>query len=160
MQDIYDCTTQYILENQNTLYRLAYSYVQEQQAALDVVQNAICSALESCWGIRNPEAIRTWMYRILVNEALQYLRKEKKVVTLSEEHTEHLIYHEPAFSQDAAAYQAVLSLPEQMKTIILLRYYEDLSLKQIAEVTDTNLSTVKTRLYTALQRLKTTLKEE
>lgn len=159
MQDIYDCTTQYILENQNTLYRLAYSYVQEQQAALDVVQNAICSALESCWGIRNPEAIRTWMYRIVVNEALQYLRKQKKVVALAEEHTEKLVYHEPAFTQDEAAYQAVLALPEHLKTIILLRYYEDLTLKQIAEITDTNLSTVKTRLYTALERLKTALKE-
>lgn len=159
MQDIYDCTTQYILENQEKLYRLAYSYVQEQHAALDVVQNAICSALESCWGIKNPSAIRTWMYRIVVNEALQYLRKQKKVVTLSEEHTEKLVYHEPAFSQDEAAYQAVLALPEQLKTIILLRYYEDLTLKQIAEITDTNLSTVKTRLYTALERLKKTLKE-
>ena len=159
MQDIYDCTTQYILENQEKLYRLAYSYVQEQQAALDVVQNAICSALESCWGIKNPAAIRTWMYRIVVNEALQYLRKQKKVVALSEEHTEKLVYHEPAFSQDEAAYQAVLTLPEQLKTIILLRYYEDLTLKQIAEITETNLSTVKTRLYTALERLKKTLKE-
>lgn len=159
MQDIYDCTTEYILENQERLYRLAYSYVKEQQAALDVVQNAICSALESCWSIKNPAAIRTWIYRIVVNEALQYLRKQKKVVTLSEEHTEKLVYYEPAFSQDEAAYHAVLALPEHLKTIILLRYYEDLTLKQIAEITETNLSTVKTRLYTALERLKKTLKE-
>ena len=66
MQDIYDCTVQYIIENQNKFYRLAYSYVKEEQAALDVIQNAICRALESCFGLKNPLALRTWFYRILV----------------------------------------------------------------------------------------------
>ena len=47
-----------------------------------------------------------------------------------------------------------------MKTVIILHYYEDLTLKQIAEITDTPLSTVKTRLYSALKKLKLILKEE
>ena len=53
-----------------------------------------------------------------------------------------------------------MQLPEPMKTVIILHYYEDLTLKQIAEITDTPLSTVKTRLYSALRKLKQTLKEE
>ncbi|MGN0136493.1 sigma-70 family RNA polymerase sigma factor [Anaerotignum sp.] len=160
MQDIYDCTVQYIIENQNKFYRLAYSYVQEEQAALDVVQNAICRALESCFGLKNPLALKTWFYRILVNESLQYLRKQKKETTLTEEHTATLTYREPAFDQDTAAYEAVMQLPEPIKTVVLLHYYEDLTLKQIAEITDTPLSTVKTRLYSALKKLRLTLKEE
>lgn len=160
MQDIYDCTVQYIIENQNKFYRLAYSYVQEEQSALDVVQNAICRALENCFGLKNPLALKTWFYRILVNEALQYLRKQKKETMLTEEHTATLTYSEPAFEEDRQAYDAVMQLPEQMKTIVLLHYYEDLTLKQIAEITDTPLSTVKTRLYSALKKLKLTLKEE
>lgn len=160
MQDIYDCTVQYIIDNQNKFYRLAYSYVQEEQGALDVVQNAICRALENCFGLKNPMALKTWFYRILVNEALQYLRKQKKETMLTEEHTATLTYSEPAFEEDRQAYDAVMQLPEQMKTIVLLHYYEDLTLKQIAEITDTPLSTVKTRLYSALKKLKLTLKEE
>ena len=160
MQDIYDCTVQYIIENQNKFYRLAYSYVQEEQSALDVVQNAICRALENCFGLKNPLALKTWFYRIIVNEALQYLRKQKKETMLTEEHTATLTYSEPAFEEDRQAYDAVMQLPEQMKTIVLLHYYEDLTLKQIAEITDTPLSTVKTRLYSALKKLKLTLKEE
>lgn len=160
MQDIYDCTVQYIIENQNKFYRLAYSYVQEEQAALDVVQNAICRALEGCFGLKNPLALRTWFYRILVNESLQYLRKQKKETTLTEEHTANLTYSEPAFEEDKQAYEAVMGLPEPMKTVVLLHFYEDLTLKQIAEITDTPLSTVKTRLYSALKKLRTILKEE
>lgn len=160
MQDIYDCTVQYIIENQNKFYRLAYSYVQEEQAALDVVQSAICRALEGCFGLKNPLALKTWFYRILVNESLQYLRKRKKETTLTEEHTAVLTYCEPAFEEDKQTYEAVMQLPEAMKNVVLLHYYEDLTLKQIAEITDTPLSTVKTRLYSALKKLKSTLKEE
>ena len=46
------------------------------------------------------------------------------------------------------------------RTVIILHYYEDLTLKQIAEITDTPLSTVKTPLYSALKKLKLILKEE
>ena len=45
-------------------------------------------------------------------------------------------------------------LPEKLKTVILLRFYEDMALKEIADITETNLSTVKTRLYQALKILK------
>lgn len=160
MQDIYDCTVQYITENQNKFYRLAYSYVQDQESALDVVQNAIIRGLENCYSLKNPIALKTWFYRIIVNEALQYLRKHKRETPLLEEHTAAMIYTEPAFAETRAAYDAVMRLPEQMKTIVLLHYYEDLTLKQIAEITETNLSTVKTRLYSALKQLKKHLKEE
>lgn len=159
MQDIYDCTVTYITENQNKFYRLAYSYVQEEQAALDVVQNAICRALEGCFGLKNPLALKTWFYRILVNEALQYLRKQKREIPLEEEHTEALTYQEPAFDADKQTHAAVMQLAEPMKTVIILHYYEDLTLKQIAKITDTPLSTVKTRLYSALKKLKQILKE-
>lgn len=53
-QDIYDLTVAYILENQEKCYRLAYSYVQDRDSALDVVQNSICQALEKCWGTQKP----------------------------------------------------------------------------------------------------------
>lgn len=160
MQDIYDCTVAYIIENQNKFYRLAYSYVQNQESALDVVQNAICRGLEGCYRLKNPRALKTWFYRIVVNEALQYLRKQKKEASLPPEDAAALVYQEPAFEQDRIAYEAAINLPEQMKTVVLLHYYEDLTLKQIAEITDTNLSTVKTRLYTALKRLREQLKED
>lgn len=160
MQDIYDCTVQYIIENQNKFYRLAYSYVREEQAALDIVQNAVCRALEGCFGLKNPLALRTWFYRILVNEALQYLRRCKKETPFDEKTADSLRYEEPAFDADREAYDAVLRLSEPMKTVVLLHYYEDLTLKQIAEITNTPLSTVKSRLYSALRKLREILKEE
>ena len=52
------------------------------------------------------------------------------------------------------------NLPDPGRTVVILHYYEDLTLKQIAEITDVNLNTVKYRLYSSLERLKKRLKEE
>lgn len=77
-QNLYDSVAAYIIENQNRFYRLAYSYVGDREAALDVVQNAILKGLEKCDTLRNQDAVKTWFYRIVVNEALQILRGKKK----------------------------------------------------------------------------------
>ena len=158
-QDIYDLTVAYLLENQEKFYRLAYSYVRNQEAALDVVQNAIVKGLEKCYDLRNPAALKAWFYRIVVNESLQYLREHKWEVAAGEEEMPEPVYTEPAYEEDRSVYEQVQKLPESMKTIVILHYYEDLTLKQIAEITKTNLNTVKSRLYSALHKLEKNLKE-
>lgn len=163
-QDRYDLTVEYILENQERSYRLAYSYIQEREGALDVVQNAVCRALEKCWDLKDPDAVASWFYRIVVNEALAYLRKNKKEVSTAPEELKEETYREPGYERadgtEEDLYRRVLQLPPDMKTVVLLRYYEELSLKEIAQVTGTNLNTVKTRLYSALRRLRRNLERE
>ena len=158
-QDIYDRTVAYILENQEKFYRVAYSYVRNQDSALDVVQNAICKGLEKCYDLRNPDAIRTWFYRIVVNESLQYLREHRRESVSAGEDMPEEIYVEPAYEKEREVYEEVQKLPEPMKTVVVLHFYEDLTLKQISEITQTNLNTVKSRLYSALRRLERILKE-
>lgn len=158
-QDIYDRTVSYILENQNRFYRLAYSYVRSEDVALDVVQSAICKGLEKCFGLKNPEALGTWFYRIVVNEALQYLRKSRKESVSPDGELPEQAYYEPAYERQREVYEEVMRLAEPMKTVVVLHFYEGLTLKQISEVTDTNLNTVKSRLYSALNRLEKGLKE-
>ena len=158
-QDIYDLTVAYILDNQEKFYRLAYSYVRNQDAAMDVVQNAIIKGLEKCYDLKNPAALKTWFYRIVVNEALQYLREYKKELIGADEKMPETVYIEPAYEKDRSVYEQVQRLPEPMKTIVVLHFYEDLTLKQIAEITKTNLNTVKTRLYSALRKLEKNMQE-
>lgn len=158
-QDIYDRTVSYIIENQEKFYRLAYSYVRDKDSALDVVQNAICKGLEKCWDLKNPDALKTWFYRIVVNESLQYIRKNRREVISPQEELPEQAYYEPAYDREREVYEEVMKLPEPMKTVVVLHFYEDLTLKQISQITDTNLNTVKSRLYSALNKLEKTLKE-
>ncbi|EFC95498.1 RNA polymerase sigma factor SigV, partial [Hungatella hathewayi DSM 13479] len=63
--DHYDIVVNYIIANQKKFYRLAYTYVRNENDALDIVQNAIYSALEHYGSIREISYIKTWFYRVL-----------------------------------------------------------------------------------------------
>lgn len=158
-QDIYDRTVSYIIENQEKFYRLAFSYVKDKDSAMDVVQNAICKGLEKCYDLKNQDALKTWFYRIVVNEALQYMRKNRREMISVDGELPEQVYHETAYDREREVYDEVQKLPEAMRTVVVLHFYEDLTLKQIAEVTGTNLNTVKSRLYSALNKMEKKLKE-
>lgn len=158
-QSMYEKTVACILENRDRLYRLAYSYVGDKEAALDAVQNSILKGLEKCGNLKNEEAVKTWLYRITVNESLQILRGRKREEPSADGKVFEQPYTEAAYDRDREVYEAVRRLPEPGRTVVVLRYYEDLTLKQIAKITDTNLNTVKYRLYASLERLKQELGE-
>lgn len=159
-QDMYDKLTAYIVADQQKFYRVAYSYVQNPDSALDVVQNAICKALENYGSLRSEAAMKTWFYRIVINEALTYLRKNKREIVFLPEELPEEIYEEPAYEAGIDILKEVEALPEQMKTVVTLHYFEELTLKEVAQVTGMNLNTVKTRLYSALRKLKVTVQEK
>lgn len=151
---------EYITQNQQAFYRLAYSYTKNSEAALDVVQDAIVKGIEKLHTLRNPAYMKTWFYRILVNEGLNYLRG-RKVVSLDECTEASLPAAEDRdVAQDVDLYNAVQKLESKMRTVVILRFFEDMKLEDIASVTGDPLSTVKSRLYKALQLLKVDLQEE
>ena len=76
--------TEYVRENQAALYRLAFGYARNREAAMDIVQDAIVNALTHATSLRTIEAVRPWLYRILVNEALAHLRRNKRVYLVDE----------------------------------------------------------------------------
>lgn len=158
-KDLYDLTVSCILEHQEKFYKLAYSYVRNKESALDIVQNSICTALEKCYTIKNPQAIKTWLYKIIVNESLQHIKASKNEAP-AEEILPEKSYTEPYFDKDMEVYEAVQNLNEPVRTVIILHYYEDLTIKQIAEITNTNPNTVKTRLYSGLSKLENKLSKE
>lgn len=157
--DLYKKIVAYILENQDKFYRLAYSYAQDKEDALDIVQNAVCRALENYENLRNEEAIRTWMYRIVVNESLAVVKKRKNVY-LADYAQEEVPYEEKGFDVEDGLYNQINRLEKDVQIIIKLRYYEDLPLKEIALTVDMNINTVKAKLYRGLRALKIIVKEE
>lgn len=172
MADLYEELTEYIIENQKQFYRLAYSYVKEEQTALDVVQNAIIKALENYESLRNRHYMKTWFYRIVVNESLNILRKSGREALYEEETLteasqlaqlkEDNPYGNPetiVTSRCEELYAAILNLPETMQTVIKLYFFEEMTLIEISDVTGVNLSTVKYRLYQGLKKLKGYMKE-
>ena len=158
-QILYEKLIQYILENQDRFYRIAYSYTRHQEDALDVVQSAVCKALEAYESIQNEDAVKTWFYKILINECLALLKKRKRLLLSDESSEREEVYYEQGYEQDDGLEKELDRLETDVQVIIKLRYFEELSLKEISRITGLKLNTVKTKLYRGLKQLKENIQE-
>ncbi|MDB0441462.1 RNA polymerase sigma factor [Clostridioides difficile] len=148
----------YIIDNKDSFYRIAYSYTKNEEDALDVVQESMYKALYSVESLKEVNYIKTWFYKILVRTSIDFIRKNRKYnnmtdITLIDDTGEYDKY------TDLDLKKALEELPIEYKSIIILRFFEDLKIEEVAIILDENVNTVKTRLYTALKKLKLKIEE-
>ncbi|WP_168119542.1 RNA polymerase sigma factor [Paenibacillus sp. HB172176] len=150
----------WINENKENIYRLAYSYVRNKEDALDIVQDSIIKALAAIHRLVELDAIKSWFYKIVVHTALDFLRKHKRIQVTDPQ----VIAYKSAAAEDHYANldleRELESLPQPFREVVVLRYFEDLKLEEVADVLSMNISTVKSRLYRALRLLKINMDEE
>lgn len=148
----------YIKENQNKLYKIAYTYTRNEELALDVVQETIAKSLENISKLRNEEYVKTWFYRILINESLKTCKKNKKYIEIElQENEEYIENNEEKLVDNMDIYNSLQKLNNKLKTVIILRFFENLKLEEIASITNTNISTVKSRLYKGLNEMRSNI---
>ena len=95
----------------------------------------------------------------MVNEALTYLRKQKREILCEPADLNEQVYYESAYETGLSLYAEIHRLPQEIQTVILLHFFEGLTLKEVSSVTGVNLNTVKSRLYSALRKLKKIIRE-
>ncbi len=147
----------FVRQNEASFYRIAFSYVKCREDALDIVQDSIEKALRKLPGLRDDGRIKPWFCRILVNESIDSLRRRRGTEPVDESF--------PAPDETGSrtealdVYKAVSKLPPKFKTVVVLRFFEDMKLQEVAEAAGCNLSTAKSRLYKALELLRVELKD-
>ena len=141
----------------NSYYRMAYSYTHSEADAADIVQEGAYKAIKYSDSLENSEYAETWIYRIMLNEIYRFLGKKKEILADDEMLPER--GKEDKY-EDFDLRRALDSMGEKDKAVIQLRYFEDLSLDEIAKVLDENISTVKSRLYRGLRKLRLEIAEE
>jgi RNA polymerase sigma-70 factor (ECF subfamily) len=137
------------------LYKTAFIYLDSESMALDAVDEAVYRGLRALNKLRNPEYFETWMTRILINECKKELRRRKReqpLETLPEESAEH---YDPLPLKEAIG-----KLPKDLKDVIILRYFSELTLAQTAEILGIPQGTAATRQRRALSLLRLELSEE
>ncbi|MEG0766857.1 MAG: RNA polymerase sigma factor, partial [Clostridia bacterium] len=109
--------------------------------------------------LRNQEQIKSWFYKIISNTALTLLRKKKKILPLEDDTLADLLGGEADI--DNLSFESMIHLlrPEY-KSIIVLRFFEEMTLEEIAQTLNINLNTVKSRLYRALHQLRAEMEEQ
>ena len=158
MQEVQESLINYVKDNKEKLYRVAFSYSKNEEEALDIVQEAITKALKNINKLKQTEYVKTWFYRILINECLQYIKRNKRIITCELSEIENQIESKNMSPDELDVYNYVQNLNEKLKTVIILRYFEDMKISEIAKITKTNENTVKSRLYKALKILNTSMR--
>lgn len=157
-RELRELVEEIILENYNQYYRLAYSYVHREEDACDIVQNGAYKAIRSSHTLKQPEYAKTWVYRIMMNECFQYLKQPQTVSYefLLEKNETKAESVEDCYA-DIDLRRALNVLSDKDRMVIILKYFEDRKLEEIADILDENVNTVKSRVYRSIGKLRSIL---
>lgn len=145
-------------EEKDKLYKMAFIYMKNEHDALEVFQQTVLEVIESIHQLRNPEYFSTWITRICMNVSLQEIRKNKKIVTLDSYSIPDAIEVSGSIEEKLDLTNVLYELDEKYKSVLVLRFYHDFTVNQIADLLGCPIGTVKTNLRRGLALLKTKMK--
>ena len=149
------------------IFALTYGMLGREEDARDATQDTFLAAFRSLRGFRGEAKVSSWLHRIAVNQCISRQRRSKvRGESALEDETEvdgasffAPAHASPARSAEASqrtelVRRAVMALPTDLRQVIVMKEFEELTFHEIADALDLPLSTVKSRLYTALKQLR------
>jgi RNA polymerase sigma-70 factor (ECF subfamily) len=149
------------------IYALAFGMLGREEEARDATQETFLAAFRNLRGFRGEAKVSSWLHRIAVNQCITRQRRARvRSETALEDEAERdaasftaATHESPARlaesrERNEAVRRAVSSLPTELRQVIVMKEFEELTFQEIAEALELPLSTVKSRLYTALKQLR------
>lgn len=137
------------------LYVVAFTILRNEEDAQDAVCSAILKGYEHIEQLKNSNKFKAWMITITKNEALKL--KRRRLELPGDDKLEELL--EPVRDHYNELWDCVQKLPEEYRLVIVLYYYNELSLRDIAKILNIPMGTVKSRLSRGREFLKQALEE-
>ncbi|MEA3410313.1 MAG: RNA polymerase sigma factor RpoE [Pseudomonadota bacterium] len=162
-----------VLKYQHKIIKLVSRYVHDPEAAQDVSQEAFLKAYRGLRSFRGDSAFYTWLYRISINTAKNYLVQQSRRSPDLEVDPQEAEYYEGSSALkendtperhllteeiERTVYRAIRELPDDLKTAITLRELEGMSYEQIAEAMDCPIGTVRSRIFRAREAIDRVIK--
>ncbi|HKR13454.1 MAG TPA: sigma-70 family RNA polymerase sigma factor [Pyrinomonadaceae bacterium] len=154
------------------IFALAYGMLGREDDARDATQETFLAAFRNLRGFRGEAKVSSWLHRIAVNQCITRqrrakVRSESALDDEQEKQAERFaipVDHSPVTlvegrQETAAVRRAINSLPLELRQVVIMKEFEELTFREIADVLDLPLSTVKSRLYTALKQLQMRLEK-
>ena len=129
------------------LYRTAYAFLKNEHDAIEAMQEVTFRAYQKIHTVKEPNYIKTWLVRIMINYCQTQLKKNKRF--LSSDFLQEQRYDENSSYLDIE--EAISTLSEKEQQLIYMKYYQDSKIKEIAEIESIPEGTVKSRLHKALK---------
>ena len=133
------------------LYKVAIAMTKNEDDALDCIQEAILQAYINIKDLRQDEYFKTWLIKILINKCNALLKKNKKILNLDVNTSKNDKVEQ---SEKLELKDSINNLDSDLKIIVILYYYEDMSIKDISESLNIPQGTIKSRLSRARSKLK------
>ena len=140
-----------------SLYNIAYCYLKDQHASLEAIQEVTCRAYLRLNKLKKPEYFKTWLTKILIYYCIDELKRRKKVIPLFKE---EIIDNSSSSVDSMVIEEALERLEPKYKHVIVLKYFQDMTIPDIASVLECPEGTVKSWLYRALKLLRVSLQKE
>lgn len=154
-----DAFTELVKLHKVSLYKIAYSYVKDEQKAMDILQEATYKGLINIKKLNNPQFFKTWITKILINVAIDYTKKDANVLYLDEKMPLVAKSDTVTVEEKVDLYDAIDRLRDKYKMAIILKYFNDMTDEQISDKMGIPVNTVKSYLRRAKDELKHILKE-
>jgi RNA polymerase sigma-70 factor, ECF subfamily len=141
------------------IYRIAFLYVKNKDDALDAVQETAYRSFKLIASLKQPDHFKTWITKIAIRCSIDILRKRKKVIPLRPDY-EEMVFEtkEDDIPLFVTLQELIELLDEDEKSVIILRFYQDCTIKDVADILELPVGTAKTVLYRALKKLRKALK--
>lgn len=147
-----------INEHKIVLYKMGKSILRDDNDIADAMQETVYSAYKGIADLKNTEMFKPWLLRIMVNKCNDILRKQDKVIPVEE--VEEVIMVDEYKVHNNHIYEAVQTLEDDLKILVMLYYYEDMAIEDIANRLKIPKGTIKSRLSRARAKLYESLKED
>jgi RNA polymerase sigma-70 factor (ECF subfamily) len=154
------------------IFALAFGMLGREEDARDATQETFLAAFRNLRAFRGEAKVSSWLHRIAVNQCITRQRRAKvrnESAIESEEEKNAASFAAPIGCSPARVVEgretiaavrlAVNSLPVELRQVVVMKEFEELTFKEIADALDLPLSTVKSRLYTALKQLQMRLQK-
>ena len=150
-----------VLVNQYSepLYWKVRHILLDHDDADDVLQNAFVKAWTNLDSFQGKSSLSTWLYRIAVNEALDFLRRKKQMINVSTEDEPSLasrLLADDYFDGDqiqAELQEAVAQLPDVQRTVFSLKYYDNMKYSEMSKVLSTSEGALKASYHLAVKKI-------
>lgn len=153
--------TQIVLEIKDQAYRVAYSYLQNEDDSMDAVCDAMEKAFRGIGRLKDERMFKTWFIRIVINESKLQLSRRKRTVDLADRLYKEQQTEVSENRDEGLDLKAVLKDLDRMERLIIyLKYFLGYNLEEIAEMVNLPLGTVKTKLYSNLKVIRKKLNYE
>lgn len=155
MMDVYE----------SRLYWHIRRLVVSHEVAQDLLQDTFIKVYQKFHQFNRQSQLYTWLYRIATNEALQHLKKIKRMQKSeegAEYHLQNLVAQNVIADGDAIQIllqKAIQTLPEKQKLVFTMRYYDELPYEELSGILDMSVGTLKTNYHYAKQKIEEYIKE-